>query len=291
MKKQLLTALLATTTAMCLCSMGTVAGAQELVDPEKMPGPLREVRFDQNLGTELPLGASFVDEEGRDVKLGDFFGARPVVLAFVYYECPMLCTLTLSGLTSALGVVDLAIGEEIDVVVISVDPGEGPAQARQVKGDTLLRYGHPESTGHSENAAGWHFLTGAEEQIAAVTRSAGFSYVYLPEEDEYAHTSGIVIATPQGVISQYFLGIEYPPKDMRLALVESSSGQIGSVVDQLLLYCFRFDPKSGKYTAATLNILRLAAALTTLALFGYIGLTWRRERIRSRAHKPSFGAA
>lgn len=267
-----------------LALLAAGAAAQGAVDPQQMPGELKKVRFDQRLGAELPLDAAFVDEDGRSVVLGDYFGARPVVLTFVYYDCPMLCTLALNGLASSLGVVDLDVGREIEVVAVSFDPGEGPAEARAAKAAALARFGRPES------ASGWHFLTGGEDQIARLTEAAGFAYTYLPEDDEYAHTSGIVIATPQGEISKYFFGIEYPPKDVRLALVEASSSRIGTVVDQVLLYCFRFDPEQGKYTAATLRIVRLFGALTVLALALYLGTTWYRER-RRRAQGPTFGAA
>jgi protein SCO1/2 len=262
-----------------LCSLVCAAGAdaQALINPEDMPGPLKEVRFDQHLGRELPLDAPFVNEHGEDVTLGDYFGERPVVLTFVYYQCPMLCSLTMNGLAASLDVVDLDVGRELDVVAVSFDPGEGPEEARVVEEATLRRFGRPET------APGWHFLTGGEESIARLTEAAGFSYTYLPESDEYAHTSGIVIATPEGQISQYFFGIEYPPKDVRLALVEASSGTIGSVVDQLLLYCFRFDPQQGKYTAATMRILRLVGAAFVVALILFLWISWRRERAQSRA--------
>lgn len=250
------------------------AGAEGLVNPQDMPGPLKEVRFDQRLGQELPLAAVFVDEDGETVTLGQYFGERPVVLTFVYYECPMLCTLTLNGLATSLGVVDFEVGRQLEVVVVSFDPGEGPEQARAAKAETLRRFGHPES------APGWHFLTGGQASIARLTAAAGFAYEYLPEDDEYAHTSGIVIVNPDGEISQYYFGIEYPPRDVRLSLVEASAGGIGTAVDQLLLYCFRFDPEQGKYTAATMRILRLAGAAFVLGLFAFLWTAWRRERTR-----------
>jgi protein SCO1/2 len=197
-----------------------------------------------------------------------------VILTFVYYECPMLCTLTLNGLAKSLDVVDLEIGRELDVIAVSIDPGEGPQQASAAKADALLRYGRAES------APGWHFLTGGEEAIARLTAAAGFSYQYLPEDDEYAHTTGIVIVKADGQISQYYLGIEYPPRDVRLALVEASAGGIGTAVDQLLLYCFRFDPEQGKYTAATMRILRLVGAAFALGLIAFVSIAWRREQAR-----------
>lgn len=267
-----------------LSLLAASAGAQGLVNPQDMPGPLKEVRFDQRLGERLPLDAVFVDENGETVTLGQYFGERPVILAFVYYECPMLCTLTLNGLAKSLGVVGFDVGRQLDVVVVSFDPGEGPEAARAVEADTMLRYGRPES------APGWHFLTGGEKAIARLTAAAGFAYEYIPDDDEYAHTSGIVIVNPDGAISQYFFGIEYPPRDVRLALVEASSGGIGSAVDQLLLYCFRFDPEQGKYTAATMRILRLVGGAFVLGLAAVLWIARRRERARERRLATSAGA-
>jgi len=269
-----------------LALLAGAAGAEGLVNPQDMPGALKDVRFDQHLGAMLPLDAPFVDEDGEAVTLGKYFGAeRPVILTFAYYHCPMLCNLTLNGLAKSLDVVGFDVGRQLDVVVVSIDPHEGPDEARPVKAETVERYGHPES------APGWHFLTGAEAAIARVTEAAGFYYHYLPEDDEFAHTTGIVIVNPDGKISQYYLGIEYPPRDVRLALVEASAGGIGSAVDQLLLYCFRFDPDQGKYTAATMRILRLVGGVFVLGLCACIWIAWRHERAQRTGidHRPPAG--
>ncbi|MCG8457517.1 MAG: SCO family protein, partial [Holophagales bacterium] len=251
---------LAAVAALCLLLLGSPSAllaqpSQVLVEPEKMPGPLKEVRVDQKLGNQLPLDAELVDEHGKAVKLGDFFGERPVILAFVYYECPMLCSLILNGLASSLGVLSFTPGEEFDVVAISIDPRETPEMAAAAEASTLTRYGKPETE------AGWHFLIGDEATVGRIAEVAGFGYEYLPTTDEYAHASAIMVTTPEGVLSQYFYGIEYPPKDVRLALVEASSNQIGSLVDQILLYCYRYDPEVGRYTAVAMRILRLTGAV------------------------------
>lgn len=257
-----------------------------LVEPENMPGPLKEVRIDQKLGDVLPLDVSFVTEDGARVELGDYFkGERPVILAFVYYECPMLCSLILNGLATSLDVLNFTPGEEFDVVAIGIDPDETPAMAGESKTSTLQRYGRPETE------AGWHFLTGAETDIRKVADAAGFGYDYLPSTDEYAHASGIMIVTPEGKLSQYFYGIEYPPKDVRLALVEASENQIGSLVDQILLYCYRYDPQVGRYTAVTMRILRITGALFVLGMIIFVWIAIRRDRSANDAQSHTLGAA
>jgi protein SCO1/2 len=262
-----------------LATAGPAAGAG-VVDPSAMPGPLKEVRFDQQLGEKLPLDAPFVDELGRDVVLGDYFGERPVVLTFVYYDCPMLCSLVLQGLAKSLAVLRFDVGTEYDVVVISFAPDETPAMAREAEAETIERYGRG-------GAEGWHFLTGTPESIERATGAAGFRYARIPETGEYAHASGIVVATPDGTIAQYYYGIEYPPKDVRLAVVEASEGEVGTVVDQVLLYCFRYDPKLGKYTAVITRVLRLAGVAFCLGLTLFLWIMWRRD---ASDEKPSSDA-
>ncbi len=260
---------------------GPLWADERIVDPQQMPGPLRDVRFDQQLGAELPKNAEFRDETGRAVQLGDYFGERPVVLAFVYYNCPMLCSLVLGGLAKSVGVLPFVAGQDFEVVIISFNPAETPAQAQEAKTRTLsTRFGRPES------ALGWHFLSGSAEAIQRVTSSAGFRYAYLPESGEFAHAGGILVATPAGQIAQYFYGVEYPSKDLRLALVEASAQKIGTLVDQVLLYCYRYDPKLGKYTALTLRIMRLAGLAFVLVLSTFLWLMWRRERVRPAVVQP-----
>lgn len=267
-----------------LLALPIVVGA-EVVDPSAMPGPLKEVRFDQQLGEQLPLDLRFLDETGREVRLGDYYGRRPVVLSFVYYGCPMLCTLALEGLAKSLAVIKFDVGQEYDVVVVSFAPGETPAMAAKAKKTTVERYGRPAT------AAGWHFLTGSQDAIDQLTRSAGFRYAYDEQSGEYAHASGLIVTTPEGKIAQYYFGIDYSPKDVQLAVIEASSERIGSLIDQVFLYCFRYDPTLGKYTAVTMRILRLTGAVFLVALALLLGTLWWRERApHPEAHARS-GAA
>jgi protein SCO1 len=237
-----------------------------------LPGLLEEVGLDQRLNAQLPLGLEFKDEDGRAVKLGDYFGRRPVILTLVYYECPMLCTQVLNGVASSIGVLNFSVGKEFDIVTVSFDPRDTPELAREKKASYLARY---KRTGA---AAGWHFLTGRQREISLLTQAVGFRYAYNAEIGQFAHVSGIMVATPEGRLSHYFYGIEYGPRDLRLALVEAGDRKIGSPVDQLLLYCFHYDPSSGKYSLAVLTVIRFAGVLTVLALVGSIVLMRRRER-------------
>jgi protein SCO1/2 len=239
-----------------------------------LPSDLSDVGFDQKLGDHVPLDLTFRDSKGRQVRLGDYFDGRPVILAPVYYECPMLCDLTLSGLAQSLKPVDFQMGEDYEVVSVSFDPGEGPAVAAAAKHRYLPRYGRD---GGEE---GWHFLTGDEDQIRALTDAIGFRYTYDPETDEYAHAAGIVMVTADGEISRYFFGTDHPAKDLRLGLVETGDGAIGSPVDQVLLYCYHYDPALGRYSAATMNLVRAGGVATVLALAVFIVVMLRRERRR-----------
>ena len=263
------------TTLAVLFVAQVAAAADSTVPADKMPGPLQEVGYDQRLGEQLPLDLPFRDEAGRPVKLGDYFGRRPVVMIFAYYHCPMLCDLVVQGTTGSLKALTLDVGKDFDVVVVSIDPKETPEQAKDAKRDALAHYGR---TGTD---AGWHFLTGPQQSILQLTQAAGFRYVYDKERNEYAHAAGVMIATPGGRISRYLYGIEYAPRDVRLALIESSEGRIGSLADQLLLYCFHYDPVYGKYSAMTMNILRLGAIVTVLGLGLLIVLLKRRERVET----------
>ncbi len=255
-----------------------------LVDPKDMPGPLKDVGFDQNLGKKLPLDAPFFDEQGREVRLGDYFGEHPVILTFVYYDCPMLCSMVLDGVAKSLGVLSFDAGQEFDVVAISIDPEETPGMAAGVKQTTVKRYGR------QETADGWHFLTGSEQSVRQVTDTVGFRYAYLPETGEFAHASGMIVATPDGTLAQYLYGLDFAPRHVQLALVEASSNQIGSVVDQLLLYCFRYDPKLGKYTVMITRILRLAGVLFILGLALFLWIMRRRDLSAARQMAATLGA-
>lgn len=245
-------------------------------DPD-LPGPLREVGFEQRLGESIDLDLRFTDETGTEVRLGDYFTAeRPVVLALVYYECPMLCNMILSGLTSSLDVLTFTPGQEYEVVVVSFDPRERPLLAATKKAEYMLQFDRPGTE------KGFHFLVGEQPAIDALTNAVGFSYVYDEAQDEFAHASGITVLTPEGMISRYLFGIEYAPKDLRLALVESAESKIGSAVDQLLLFCYAYDPVTGKYGAATMNLIRLGGAVTVLGLLAFILLSRRRDRRYAR---------
>ncbi len=254
----------------------SVAAPVEAARGARAKNLLEGVNIEQRIGTVLPLDARFKDETGKDVVLGDFFGHdRPVVLALVYYECPMLCTLVLNGLVKvfrALKLLDFVPGEQFDIVVVSFNPKETPRLAAAKKQTYVDAYGAPETAG------AWHFLTGPQESIDAVTKAVGFQYRYDPEKDQFAHAAGIMVASPQGKLSRYLLGIEYAPRDMRLALSEASENKVGSIAEQLLLLCYHYDPSTGKYTAATMTALRIAAAATVIAIVSLIVVMRRRER-------------
>ena len=238
----------------------------------QMPELLQEVGLDQKLNTQVPLGLKFKDEDGRVVTLGDYFGKRPVILTLNYFECPMLCTEVLNGLVSALGVMNFSIGKEFDVVTVSFDPRDTPERARQKKAAYLGRYKRPGSE------SGWHFLTGSDHEIAALTRAVGFRYAYNAKAGQFAHASGVMVATPEGRLSHYFYGIEYGPRDLRLALVEASNHKIGTAVDQVLLACFHYDPSSGRYSMAVMTAVRAAGVAMVGLIAGAIVLMRRRER-------------
>jgi protein SCO1 len=248
-------------------SMGFTGG----IVASNVPPKMQQVTFKQRLGEHFPLDARFKDESGRDVALGDYFGRKPVVLAFVYFQCPMLCPLVMNGISSALKVVPFTAGKEFDVVLISFDPRDTPEAANAKKRAHLQHWAVPET------ADGWHFLTGTEPEIRRVTSAAGFRYQWDEETQQFAHVSGVLVATPDGRLSRYFYGVEFSPKDLRLALVDSSQGRLGSVVEELLLYCFHYDPSSGRYGAAFMNIIRLGGVLTVGLIMGFIVLMRRRE--------------
>lgn len=236
-----------------------------------MPPKFQDVTFSQRLGHRLPLDARFADEAGRDVTLGDYFGRKPVVLAFVYYQCPMLCPLVMNGISSALKVVPFTAGQEFDVVLISFDARDTPAAANAKK------RAHLQHWAVTDTANGWHFLTGQEEEIRRIASAAGFSYRWDDTTQQFAHVSGLLVATPDGRLSRYFYGVEYSPRDLRLALVDSGQGRLGSAVDELLLYCFHYDPSSGRYGAVFMNIMRLGGVLTVGVVVAFIVLMRRRE--------------
>ena len=247
-------------------------------DPQKRgepagttPPQLQQVTFKQRLGEQLPLDARLRDEAGADVTLGDYFRTgRPVVLAFVYYRCPMLCTQVMNGISSALKVLPFAVGKDFDVVLVSFDPRDTPADAAEKK-RTHLQYWSTEAT-----APNWHFLTGDEASVRRITSTAGFTYHWEERTQQFAHVSGLLVVTPDGHLSRYFYGIEYSPKELRLALVESGEGKVGSVIDELLLYCFHYDPEAGRYGAVVMNLIRLGGVVTLAVMAGFFLVSRRR---------------
>ena len=242
--------------------------------PDGRPPILRNVAIEQHLDRPLPLDLRFRDEAGRAVALGDYFGRRPVVLVLAYYDCPMLCTQVLNGLVAAMGVLSFDVGREYEVVTVSFDPRDDPSDARAKKEPYVARYGRPGA------AAGWHFLTADPRAIASLTESVGFRYAWDERTGQFAHASAIYVATPNGRLSRYIYGIEYAPRDLRLALVEASSGKIGTPVDQLLLYCYHYDPAAGRYGAVVMNMVRLAGVGVVLLITVFLLVMWRRDRRR-----------
>jgi protein SCO1 len=242
-----------------------------------LPKALQNVGFDQRLNEQVPLELPFTDDEGERVTLRKYFGDKPVILVLAYYRCPMLCTQVLNGLVQGLREMPFTVGKEFSVVTVSFDPNETTDMAAAKKRTYLHSYGKPEA------AAGWHFLTGDQHAIARLTRAVGFRYAYDSLSDQYAHAAGIVILTPTGKISRYFYDVHYSGRDLRLGLVEASHNKIGSPIDQILLFCFHYDPTAGKYGAAIMNFVRLGGVLTMVGLGLMIGLLVRGERVRRRA--------
>ena len=235
----------------------------------KLPGDVRAV---QNLNAQLPLDTMLRDESGRVVRLKELFHGKPVLLNFVYYRCPMLCSMALEGVASALTELKFDMGRDYDVVTISIDPRDKPADARLKKDKYIKRYGR------FEGEAGWHFLTGPESAVRKVADVAGFHYAYDMQSDQFAHPAMLVVVTPEGRISRYLYGFEYKGRDLRLALVEASANKIGNATDQLLLLCYHYDPATGKYTRNAMNIMRAGAATTVAAIAGFIFISIKRER-------------
>lgn len=244
-----------------------------------LPDAVKKVGIEQRLGEQLPLGSEFRTEDGRIVRLGEYFKpGRPAILALVYYECPMLCNQILNGLTGTLKGISLDAGKDFDVIAISFDARENdkPDLAKNKKAAYLERYGRP----GSEN--GWHFLTGDQTAIDAVTSAAGFTYEWDDASNQFAHASGIMIVTPEGKLSRYFYGIDYAPRDVKLSLVDSSESKVGSITDQLLLYCYHYDPATGKYGLAILRVMRLGAIATLLGMGAMGFFFWRRNKFALR---------
>jgi protein SCO1/2 len=267
-------------TALVALALALPGSAQILGGPEPPA-----VAWTQAVGAQLPRAAGFTDHDGRAVTLGECLGARPTVLVFVYYECPMLCGLVLEGLVSALRAVDFTTGADFDVLVLSIDPGEAPALAAAKRASVLAASGiEPDAPA----AAGWRFLVGEEREIRSVTDAAGFTYSYVPERDEWAHGAGVTVLAPGGTVSRILFGVEFAPRDLRFALIEAAEGRIGTPLDQVLLRCFHYDPTRGKYGLAILVVVRGLGTLTVLAL-GLFVVRWLRLERRRPTPAPVGG--
>jgi len=243
------------------------------------PGILGKIAIDQRIGHQIPLDLPFVDDSSKPVTLGDYFGKRPIVLALVYYECPMLCTQVLNGLVSTLATMNLQAGRDFDVVAVSFNPKEGPGLASQKKANYVHRYGRPET------ANGWHFLTGSPESIARLTEAVGFKYAFDENIQQFAHGAAIEVLTPDATIARYFYGIDFSPRDLRFGLVEASNGHIGTVVDDVLLFCYHYDPATGKYGASVLALVRIAGIAFIVALAIFLTVNLRRDHALASGHR------
>ncbi len=235
---------------------------------------IKDINFEQNLNAQLPLHLTFTDSSGQVVRLGDYFGDKPVILTLGYYECPMLCSLVRNSMFESLKELDFTIGDEFEVLVVSIDPRETPDVAEMKRRASIIEYER------STSDDGWNFLVGEEEAISQLATVIGFNYAYDERIDQYVHPSGILILTPEGRISRYFYGIDYPPSDLRLGLVEAASNKIGSFTDQLLLTCYQYDPISGAYTLEIMNILRIVGVVTVLLIGGALWFMLRGDKNR-----------
>lgn len=254
----------------CLLSIFLAVPAQGH-DPA-LPAALQGVAFEQRLGAQAPMDARFYDEGGTPTRFGDYFGTQPVVLNFVYHSCEDFCPLLIDGLVRTLRAISLNLGEDFVAITVSFDPRDTPAQAAAKKNAAIGRYGRAAAKD------GWHFLTGEAESIRRLTESAGFRYNYDSAMARFAHAAGVVVLTPRGKIARYFYGAEISPRDLRLGLIEASENKIGSPIDKLLLFCYRYDPAAGKYGLLITNVIRAAGAVTAVALAGFILIMLRGER-------------
>jgi protein SCO1/2 len=239
-------------------------------------GLLKQVGIDQKIGQQLPLDLTFKDDTGRDVRLGEYFHGKPVVMALAYYDCPMLCTQVLNGMTGALKTLSFDAGTDFEVVVVSIDPKDTFRMAANKKQTYVEHYGRPQT------AAGWHFLTGTEANIKPLADALGFRYAYDANLKQYAHGAAIYVTTPKGLVSRYLLGIDFSPRDLRLAVVEASNNVLGTVGDKVLLLCYHYDPATGKYGAATLNAVRAGFIATVTGFLAFLFVSLRRERQANR---------
>lgn len=242
--------------------------------PEVLPSQLKDIGIDQRLNERVSTDLAFRDESGASVRLGQYLGRKPVVLALVYYQCPMLCNLVMNGALRSLRAVSLDAGRDFDVVFVSIDPSETPEQAAARHQEYTGKYRRPGSE------SGWHFLTGQEPEIRKLAAEVGFRYAFDPDSGQYTHASGIMILTPEGRLARYFYGVEYSARDMKFGLIEAASNRIGSPADKMMLYCFHYDPATGKYGVVIMNIIRLLGAGTVALLACFVLVQLRRDRLR-----------
>ena len=256
-----------------------------LGQPASMRPPvLKDVGIDQLLNNPVPPDLTFLDETGKTVRLGDYFGTKPIVLTLVYYDCPQLCNQVLNGLVGTLKTLPMEPNRDFIALTVSFDPKETPALATAKRKEYLDQLRKPQV------ADGWHFLTGEESQIVALTRAVGFRYVWDPVTNQYAHASGIMVLTPEGRVSRYFYGIEYAPRDLRFGLLDASAGKIGSLADQIILYCYQYDPTRGTYSLVLMRVLRIFAGMTLLSIVGLIFFLWRQSNKRAKGGPTSGNA-
>jgi protein SCO1/2 len=261
---------------MFIISLLVPANAQFWRQPEREQSTnvnlTREITIEQKLNEQVPLDLTFHDESGRTVQLREYFGKKPVLLTLVYYECPSLCGLVLQGLLKSLRVLKYTPGDQFDIVTVSINPKETPALAAAKKQNFLKEYGRLDA------ANGWHFLTGEEPQIRRLADAVGFRYVYDPKSGQYAHAAGVMLLTPDGKVSRYFYGIEYSPRDLRMGIIDASQGKVGSPVEKIILFCYQYDPTTGKYSLAILRVVQLSSAFTVLLVGGFMVLQFYREK-------------
>lgn len=271
-------------TIAALLVSGTIVRGQAVpsntgIASTSMPAQLKNVGFDPQLDAQMPLDLPFVDENGSNVQLRDYFKQKPVILAFVYYGCPMLCNQVEQGVVGSLRMLSFTPGRDYEVVFVSFDPRESANMAAQKKKSAMEHFRRPET------ASGWHFLTGTKESIDVATKAANFRYSFDIKNNLFAHASGIMLLTPDGRISRYFYGVEYPGRDMRLGLVDASAGKIGTPIDRALLFCYQYDPSSATYSASILKIIRLGGILTVLCIVGGILIFRRRDAAQAFANR------
>ena len=269
--------------ALLLALFGIIA-IPAVAQQSTMPAILKKVSIQQNLNSQIPPDLEFRDEGGKTVRIGDYFGKKPIVLSLVYFDCPALCTEVLNGELRTMNAISLNLGSDFEAVTVSFEPKDTPALAKAKRDVYIGQYGRPGAVNH------WHFLTGEQQSIDALTNVAGFQYAYDRAIHQYAHAAAIMVLTPGGRIDRYFYGVIYPARDFRLGLVEASEGKIGTITDHAMLYCYQYDPMTGKYGIVIINVLRISGGLTVLALGIFMAIMFLRERKRPTGMPPSVNA-